>query len=103
MERIYVAFAASVVRGMLLVAGGWLVSRGLVEDGLMKEVAAGLALIFVTQAWSFWRIHQQDIYQRWLVLLGLREPTPLSLMAQDEQATQVERAAKSRTKEGWIP
>ena len=40
-ESVYVAFAASIVRSMLLVAGGWFVSRGLVEDGLMREASAG--------------------------------------------------------------
>jgi len=71
MESIYAAFAVSLLRSMLLVAGGWLVSRGLVDDGLMREVAAGLALIVVTQVWGFWRIHRRAVYQRALVLFGI--------------------------------
>jgi hypothetical protein len=96
MESIYQAFAFSVVRAMLLVAGGWLVSRGLVDDGLMKEVAAGLALIVVTQVWSFIRIYRRQLYQRWLVLLGLRDTpaTPVGL---------IEAEARQRVKAGWVP
>jgi hypothetical protein len=81
---------------MLLVAGGWLVSRGLVDDGLMKEVAAGLALIVVTQVWSFIRIYRRQLYQRWLVLLGLRE-TPAT------PVTDIEAEARQRVKHGWVP
>jgi hypothetical protein len=71
MESVYQAFLVSVLRSMLLVAGGWLVSRGLVDDGLMREVAAGLALIVVSQVWAFVRIHRRVLYQRALLLLGI--------------------------------
>lgn len=74
MESIYVAFATSILRSLLLVAGGWLVSRGLVDDGVMREAMAGLAIIVVTQVWGFVRIHRRLLYQRWLLLLGLAEP-----------------------------
>lgn len=73
-ESIYKAFATSVLRTALKVAGGWLVARGLVADGLMQDVAAGLALVVVTQAWDFWRIHRRVLYQRWLLVLGIAEP-----------------------------
>jgi hypothetical protein len=71
MESIYQAFVVSVLRSLLLVAGGWLVSRGLVEDGLMREVAAGAALIVVTQVWACWRIHRRAVYMRALLLFGI--------------------------------
>jgi len=95
-ETVYVAFFVSILRSMLLVAGGWLVSRGLVDDGLMREVAAGLALILVTQVWAFVRIHRRVLYQRWLVLVGLDGDayTPPAI---------VEAEAKSRVKDGWVP
>jgi hypothetical protein len=96
MESIYQAFLFSVLRAALLVAGGWLVSRGLVDDSLMREVAAGLALIIVTQAWSFVRIYKRQLYQRWLVLLGLRE-TPAT------PVTDIETEARLRVKAGWVP
>jgi hypothetical protein len=73
-ESIYVAFAVSILRSLLLVAGGWLTSRGLVEDGLMREVMAGFALIVVTQVWGFVRIYRRTLYQKWLLWLGLQEP-----------------------------
>lgn len=95
-ESIYVAFCTSILRAMLLVAGGWLVSRGLVDDGLMREVAAGLALIVVTQAWAFVRVHRRLIYQQWLTLIGLESDpeTPPEL---------VQAEAKARVRDGWIP
>ncbi len=96
MESIYQAFAFSVLRSMLLVAGGWLVSRGLVEEDMVREVAAGLALIIVTQAWSFVRIYKRQLYQRWLVLLGLRE-TPAT------PVTDIEAEARQRVNHGWVP
>jgi hypothetical protein len=103
-ESIYVAFASSILRSMLLVAGGWLVSRGLVDDnGLMREVASGLSLIVVTQVWSFWRIHKRELYQRWLVLLGLRERMAADTGRQALQADYVVAMAKSRTKDGLQP
>lgn len=96
MESIYQAFLVSVLRSLLMVAGGWLVSRGLAEDALMREVAAGLALIVVTQVWGFARIYRRQLYQRWLVLLGLRE-TPAT------PVTDVEAEARQRVKAGWVP
>lgn len=73
MESIYFAFAVSILRTSLTVAGAWLVSRGLVDDGLMREVMAGLAVLVVTQAWAFYRIHRRRLYEQWLLLLGLQE------------------------------
>ena len=96
MESIYVAFLASILRSMLLVGGGWLVSRGLVEDALMREVAAGLAIIVVTLLWGFCRIHNRAIYQKWLVALELDSPA-------DTDPAQVEQAAKKATKMGMQP
>lgn len=95
-ESIYVAFFASVLRSLLLVAGGWLVSRGLVDDGLMREVAAGLALIVVTQAWGFWRIHKRTLYQKWLLVIGLDSPP-------DRDPRDVDREAQDATRQGLIP
>lgn len=95
-ESIYQAFLVSVLRSLLLVAGGWLVSRGLVEDGLMREVAAGLALIVVTQAWAFWRIHRRGLYQRWLVALGLDSPP-------DSDPSEIDRAAQEAVRKGLQP
>ncbi len=95
-ESIYMAFLTSILRAMFLVGGGWLVSRGLVEDGLMREVAAGLALIVVTQAWSFWRIHKRTLVHRWAVIIGLEaDPTtPPELVVAE---------AKARVRDGWMP
>jgi hypothetical protein len=98
-ESIYVAFAVSVLRSVLLLAGGWLVSRGLVDDGLAREVAAGLAVIIVTQLWGFWRIHQRRLFEKWLLWLGLQEmPT-----SDPEIAKQIVSDAKFYTKEGMLP
>ncbi len=95
-ESVYVAFAASIVRSMLLVAGGWFVSRGLVEDGLMREAVGGLAVITVTQSWAFWRLHRRLIYQKWLVLIGLEsEPTTPPEVVKAEAA--------ARVRDGWVP
>lgn len=74
-ESIYKAFAISVLRTALKVLGGYLVARGLVDDGLMQEVAAGAAIVIATSLWDFWRIHRRALYQRWLVLLGIEAPT----------------------------
>jgi hypothetical protein len=98
-ESIYMAFLVSVLRSMLLVAGGWLVSRGLVEDGLAREVASGLAVIVVAQVWAFVRIHRRRLYERWLVILGLdAEPT-----SDPEVAAAITQEAKVRVKAGWVP
>ena len=70
-DSIYMAFAVSVLRSALLIGGGWLVQRGLVEDGLMREVAAGLALIVVTQLWGFIRISQRALYEKWVLWLAM--------------------------------
>jgi hypothetical protein len=102
-ESIYKAFAVSVLRTALKVAGGALVARGLVDDGLMQEVMAGLAVIIVTQAWDFWRIHKRALFQRWLVLLGLRERMAADTGRQALQADYVVAMAKSRTKDGLQP
>lgn len=96
MESIYFAFAVSIIRTGLTVIGAWLVSRGLVEDGLAKEVAAGLAVIVVSQVWGFWRAYSRTIYQKWLVAIGLDSPA-------DTDPAQVEQAAKKATKEGMLP
>lgn len=95
-ESIYMAFAASVLRALLLVAGGWLVSRGVVDDALMREVAAGLALIVVTQAWAFVRIHRRVLYQRWLVALGLDSPA-------DSDPAEIDAQARDAAKRGLQP
>jgi hypothetical protein len=102
-ENFYKAAAVSVLRNGLKVAGGALVARGLVDDGLMQEVVAGLALVIVTQAWDFWRIHKREIYQRWLVLLGLRERMAADTGRQALQADYVVAMAKSRTQDGIKP
>lgn len=95
-ESIYQAFLISILRTLLVMAGTWLVQRGLVETALMQEVAAGLALLIVTQLWAFYRLHQRALYQRWLVLLGLRETT-----ATPPEAVIAE--AKQRVRDGWVP
>jgi hypothetical protein len=100
MESIYVAFAASILRSLLLVAGGWLTSRGLVEDGIMREAMAGLALIVVTQVWSFWRIYQRALYQKWLLWLGLDTPPPADM---EQAAATVKKDAQYFTKQGLLP
>jgi hypothetical protein len=99
-ESIYVAFAVSILRSLLLVAGGWLTSRGLVEDGLMREVMAGLALIVVTQCWGFWRIYRRTLYQKWLLWLGLDTPPPEDIEAAAET---VRKDAQYFTKQGLLP
>jgi hypothetical protein len=95
-DSIYQAFAVSVLRTGLKVAGGALVARGLVDDGLMQEVAAGLAIVIVTQAWDFWRIHKRELHQRWLVVLGLRASPYV-------QPSTIVEAAKERTRAGIQP
>lgn len=99
MESIYVAFAVSVLRSLLLVAGGWLVSRGLVDDGLATEVASGLAVILVTQVWGFWRAHQRELFQRWLIALGLEAESTTD----PKVAREVVQLAKDMTREGIQP
>jgi hypothetical protein len=100
MESIYAAFLVSVLRSLLLVAGGWLVSRGLVADGLMQEAMAGLAVIIVTQLWTFWRIHQRRLYEKWVLWLGLDTPPPADIEAAAEV---VRRDARYFMKQGLEP
>lgn len=95
-DSIYQAFAISVLRTLLVMAGTWLVQRGLVDTSLMHDVAAGLALLVVTQLWAFYRVHQRALYQRWLVLLGLQQTPatpPETIIA----------AAQQRVRDGWLP
>jgi hypothetical protein len=96
MESIYAAFAVSILRSLFLVAGGWLVSRGLVDDGLAREVAAGLALIVVTQVWGFMRIHRRRLVERWLVAIGLDCPP-------DTDPAVVVASANDAAKRGLLP
>ena len=100
METIYHAFFVSVLRSLLLVAGGWLTSRGLVEDGLMREVMAGLSLIVVTQVWGFVRIYRRTLYQKWLLWLGLDTPPPADIEA---AADVVRREAQYFARQGMLP
>jgi hypothetical protein len=99
-ESIYLAFAVSIVRSALLVAGGWLVSRGLTDDAMMREVAAGLALIVVTQAWVFWRISRRRLYEKWILWLGLDTPPPDDIA---QAAEDVRRDARYFTQQGMEP
>jgi hypothetical protein len=99
METIYFAFAVSVLRTALTVAGGWLVTRGLADEPAMREVAAGLAVLIVTQAWAFVRIHRRTVYERWLVVLGLEaEPT-----ADPAMADSIKAEAKVYARQGMRP
>lgn len=96
MESIYQAFLISVLRSLLIVAGTWLVRKGFAEDALMREVAAGLALIVVTQVWAFVRIHRRALYQRWLLALGLDSPP-------DSDPADIDRAARDAVRKGLQP
>lgn len=99
METIYFAFLVSIVRTSLTVAGAWLVQRGMVEDGLAREVAAGLAVIVVSQVWGFVRARRRELFQRWLVVLGLEaEPTTDPAVAESITAE-----AKVYAKSGMLP
>lgn len=98
-DSIYMAFAVSVLRSALLIGGGWLVQRGLVEDGLMREVAAGLALILVTQLWGFIRISQRALYEKWVLWLAMREPAT----SDPNAAAAVKAEARFFTKERLQP
>jgi hypothetical protein len=99
-ESIYAAFAISVLRSLLLIAGGWLVSRGLADDTLMREVAAGLAVIVVTQGWSFWRIHRRRLIEQWTLWLALDTPPPADIEA---AAAVVRRDAQYFARQGLRP
>jgi len=94
-ESIYRLFAISVLRTMLKVAGGALVARGMVDDGLMQDVAAGAAIVIVTTLWDFWRIYRRQLFQGALVFLGLRE-----VMAEtnEEKLAQAQRIFKEANK-----
>lgn len=96
-DSLYKAFLTSVLRTLLKMVGGALVARGLVEDGLMQEVAAGLAIVVVTAVWDFWRIYHRVLYQKWLVVLGLNE-MPGAMTAEE-----VEVKAKEMVREGYRP
>lgn len=102
-DSIYLAFAVSVLRSLLLVAGGWLVSRGLAEDALMREVAAGLAIIIVTQVWGFVRIYRARLYARWLLVLGLEEIPEADQDARAAQERGIEFEARLGAKSGDLP
>jgi ABC-type nickel/cobalt efflux system permease component RcnA len=91
----YRAFAISILRTMLKVAGGALVARGLVEDGLMQDVAAGAAIVIVTAMWDFWRIYRRQIYQNALVFLGLQEQMAETDEGKRAQAERIFEEAKS--------
>ena len=98
-ESVAFAFFVSILRTALILAGGWLVSKGLVEDDLMRQAAAGFALLVVTQVWAFWRIHRRALYQRWLVVLGLEaEATTDPAIAKE-----IETLAKDMTRDGAQP
>lgn len=95
-ESIYKAFAISILRTALKVLGGYLVARGLVDDGLMQEVAAGAAIVMVTTVADFIRIHRRTLYQRWLVALGLDSPA-------DTDPATIDQAARDAVRKGLQP
>lgn len=94
--NIYKAVLIAIARNLLLVVGGWLVSRGLLDDGLMQEAVTGLAAILVATVWEFVALHRQRLYERWLVALGLDSPA-------DSDPATIDEAARDATRRGLQP
>ena len=99
-DSIYKLFAISLLRTMLKVAGGMLVAQGLVEDGLMQEVAAGAAIVIVSAVWDFWRIYRRQLFQGALVFLGLREQMEETSSGRQMQAERIFKEAQSLSRRG---
>lgn len=97
-DVLYKAFLTSLLSNLLKLVGGGLVARGLVEDGMMQEVAVGLAITIVTTIWDFWHIYHRVLYQRWLVVLGLAMPPDSDVKPED-----IEAEARTMVMEGRKP
>lgn len=56
-----------------MLLGAWLTSKGLGGGELLNaDTALGIAIIFVTQGWSFWRIYRRSIFERLIALTGIQ-------------------------------
>ena len=71
MGALYRGFFVSIVRAAIAAACGWLVSRGLVEHSVVSEISSVTAFLIVDRAWEFYLLHRAELYQRWLITLGL--------------------------------
>jgi predicted membrane protein len=69
------AFSVSIVRALLAIAFAWFVRKGLVDHSLAQEAAGVLAFLVVDRIWEFYLLHRADLFQRWLLLIGLQSPS----------------------------
>jgi hypothetical protein len=90
------AIAVSIVRAAVAMLGAYLVRWNFVDDSLMQEGASVLAFLVVDRAWEFWLLHRTTLYQRWLVVLGLRN-------SPDTPTYRVQDMARENTKDGLQP
>lgn len=63
--------ALSIVRVAVASVGAYLVRWGFLDHDLMQDAASVVAFLVVDRAWEFYLLHKEDLYQRWLLLLGL--------------------------------
>jgi hypothetical protein len=85
MQDLYLKLAQSILRKLLTSFGAVLVAKGYADDGLVSEIASGLAILLVSTVWSFWAIHREALYARMLTVLGIAAPpaTPPAAVVAD--------------------
>lgn len=90
------SLAVAVIRSSLALLGAYLVRWQLVDHGLMQEAAGVLAFMVVDKTWELYQLHRAELYQRWLVLLGLQNKP-------STQPSEIRALAEARTREGMLP
>lgn len=93
------SLAVAVLRSSLALLGAYLVRWQLVDHGMMQEAAGVLAFMAVDKTWEFYQLHKVELYQRWLLALGLQEERTTN----PDIAKGVEADARYFTKEGMQP
>jgi hypothetical protein len=93
------SLAVAVLRSLLALLGAYLVRWQLVDTGLMQEAAGVLAFMAIDKTWEFYQLHRRELYQRWLLVLGI-EADPSTDPAVSREIVSL---AKVMTKEGVEP
>jgi hypothetical protein len=99
--------ALSLVRAAVSMLGAYLVRWGFVDHTLMEDAASAVAFLIVDRAWELYQRHREELhralYQRWLVIIGLRERASHDPERQALQAEYITNEARARASAGMQP
>lgn len=99
--------AISIIRAIVSLFLAWLVTHQLLDVDLANNAADVVAFLVVDRVWELYQAHRAELkralYQRWLVVLGLREKSIADPERQTLQARYVVEEARERTSAGLQP